>query len=68
MTVRLFVASAGTFIFAWLATTYFWAVPMESYQPEPSASGEIGKDQREVVATSAEESPHVVTTETTGMR
>ena len=67
MTIRLFVASAGTLIFAWLVTTYFWSVPIKAYGT-PSVSGEVVQKQVAVVATSAEASPHALTTEATGVR
>ena len=65
MTVSFFVLSAGSLIFAWLATTYFWTVPMESYRA-PSAPVVASEEKPEVFVTSGQESLHALTTENTG--
>lgn len=58
-------------IFAWLAATYFRAVPMDSYPTSPApATAKVPVEAQEpsAAATSAEESANVVTTETASRR
>lgn len=63
MTIRLFVASAGLLIFAWLATTYFLTVPMESYsRSSPGTLSSFAGDDPKVVAT-GEDPSYVLATE-----
>ncbi len=69
MTVRFFVTSAALVIFAWLAATYFRAVPMDTYPDTGStATAQAPVEESAVAATSAEESPGAVTTETVSRR
>lgn len=51
MTVRLFVTSAGALIFTWLATTYFRAVPMDSYLRSAAPTVSVAGAEPEVAAT-----------------
>ena len=53
MTVRLFVPLAATLIFAWLTTTYFWAVPVDSYLGSSSPAVTAAGEEREVVTSTA---------------
>ena len=53
MTVRLFVPLAATLIFAWLATTYFWAVPVDNYLGSPPPAVTAAGEEREVVTSTA---------------
>ncbi len=54
MTVRLFVPLAATLIFAWLATTYFWAVPVDSYLHPGSPAVTAAGEERKVAASAQE--------------
>ena len=64
MTIRLFVASAGLLIFAWLATTYFLTVPMESYSRSSSGTlSSLAGDDPKVAATGEDPSSYVLATE-----
>lgn len=64
MTIRLFVASAGLLIFAWLATTYFLTVPTDSYSRSSSATlSSVAGDDPKVAAASEEPSSYARATE-----
>ena len=64
MTIRLFVASAGLLIFAWLATTYFLTVPMDSYSRSSSTTlSSVAGDDPKVAAASEESSSYALATE-----
>ena len=54
MTVRLFVPLAGTLIFAWLVTTYFWAVPVDNYLRATSPVVSAVAEEQELVSGRAE--------------
>ena len=68
MTVRLFVPLAATLIFGWLATTYFWTVPVESYLHPGSPSVTAAGQERKMAASAAEGSAYLLTTESAAGR
>ncbi len=64
MTVRLFVTSAGTLIFVWLATTYFRVVPMDSYLRSAAPAVSVAGAEPELAGTNVEGPAYALRAET----